>query len=93
MYGKGCRGRRKTRSRSRKSRRPFLGGKVAPFLWLQLIKGAGVIILMIGLMIGYLAQLGLMIGPIARDWEAGPGCQRLESRRPETGRPDLGVRG
>ena len=41
MYGKGCRGRRKTRSRSRKSRRPFLGGKVAPFLWLQLLSSTG----------------------------------------------------
>ena len=59
-----------------------------------MIKGAGVIFIsMIGLMIGYLAQLGLMIGPMSGDWEAGLGCQRLESRRPETGRPDLGVRG
>ena len=51
-----------------------------------MIKGAGVIFIsMIGLMIGYLAQLGLMIGPMSGDWEAGLGCQRLESRRPEIG--------
>ena len=69
---------------------PLQDGLVAS----EMIKGAGVIFIsMIGLMIGYLAQLGLMIGPMSGDWEAGLGCQRLESRRPETGRPDLGVRG
>ena len=69
---------------------PLQDGLVAS----EMIKGAGVIFIsMIGLMIGYLAQLGLMIGPMSVDWEAGLGCQRLESRRPEIGRPDLGVKG
>ena len=69
---------------------PLQDGLVAS----EMIKGAGVIFIsMVGLMIGYLAQLGLMIGPMSGDWEAGLGCQRLESRRPEIGRADLGVRG
>ena len=61
---------------------PLQDGLVAS----EMIKGAGVIFVsMIGLMIGYLVQLGLRIGPMSGDWEAGLGCQRLESH--------LGVRG